>query len=88
MNVENLTELLADIEKRYISLDDTDVVGAFTLMRDSSDLMPTYEKQIADLYKEYSDAERYAKAKQAEVSFNASTRGQLSRSGWSGRDVR
>lgn len=44
-------ELFEEIKSRYEFLTDTDVLEAFSLMRDSSSLLANYDTLVADAYK-------------------------------------
>lgn len=70
--LQELIDLLNEIKFRYDTLDDNKVEDAFSLMRDSSSLLSSFEQAVADMQKVYADEERMAKAFQAETSFKLS----------------
>lgn len=72
--LDELKESLDELTYCYSELDDTDAATAFYLMKESSSLQSSYEKVSADLLKVLADAERQAKATQARVSRESSTK--------------
>lgn len=73
IDLEALDELYQDVENRYKNLDDGDLSGALSLMKDSSGLIPSYERLSADYQKECAIQERRAKALQAQISCEKSS---------------
>ncbi len=62
---DELLELFEELSYRYSSINDTDVLEAFSLMKDSSSLLNNYEQLSADAYEYVANKERWAKATEA-----------------------
>lgn len=67
-------ELFEEIKNRYEFLTDTDVLEAYSLMRDASSLLASYDTLVADAYKLSSLLEREAKATEARKSLELSNK--------------
>lgn len=72
--VTELTDAYDEICEWFNELDDNMVSDAFGLMKEASALQASFESLLADLNKSYIDCERMAKAKQAKVSRESSTK--------------
>lgn len=71
---DEILEQFEEIKYRYSQLVDSDVLEAFSLMRDSSSLLSNWEQMSADAYKLTADAERMAKATEARRSCELSSK--------------
>jgi hypothetical protein len=71
---DELIEQFEEMKYRYSQLVDSDVLEAFSLMRDSSSLLASWEQMSADAYKLTADAERMAKATEAKRSCELSSK--------------
>ena len=65
---QELLDRFDEIKYRYEVLNDVDVLEAFSIMRDSSSLLASYEAMVADAVKLSADMERNAKATEARIS--------------------
>lgn len=72
INYEELIAQFEEIKFRYEGLNDSDVLEAFALMRDSSSLLSNYDQMVADAYKLTALTERQAKALEAKKSLELS----------------
>lgn len=72
MGYDELLDQFDEIMSRYAVLTDSDVLEAFSLMRDSSSLLASYDQLVADAYKYSALAERDAKATEARRSLELS----------------
>jgi hypothetical protein len=68
MNYETLVSQYEEVQSRYEVLNDTDILDAFSIMRDSSSILANYEMMLADMGKCVFDAERLAKGTEASIS--------------------
>ena len=67
-NYDVLIDSFEEVKYRYESLNDSDVLEAFSLMKESSALLASYEQMVADSYKLTAIAERNAKGTEARKS--------------------
>ena len=74
MNYEEILQSFDDVKYRYEELNDSDVLEAFSLMRDSSSLLASYEQMSADALKLTALTEREAKALEAKKSLELSSK--------------
>lgn len=74
MNYEEILQSFDDVKYRYEGLNDSDVLEAFSLMRDSSSLLASYEQMSADALKLTALTEREAKALEAKKSLELSSK--------------
>lgn len=74
MNYEEILQSFDDVKYRYEELNDSDVLEAFSLMRDSSSLLSSYEQMSADALKLTALTEREAKALEAKKSLELSSK--------------
>lgn len=74
MNYEEILQSFDDVKYRYEELNDSDVLEAFSLMRDSSSLLSSYEQMSADALKLTALTEREAKALEARKSLELSNK--------------
>lgn len=74
MDYEEIIQQFTDIKYRYEELNDSDVLEAFSLMRDSSSLLASYEQMSADALKLTALTERQAKALEARKSLELSNK--------------
>jgi hypothetical protein len=72
--LDELNEQYYNVSQEFYELEDTDASLAFSVMKDASSLQANFEKLSADLGKECSDYEKSAKAIQAKVSRESSTK--------------
>lgn len=72
--LDELNEQYYDVSEEFYELEDTDASLAFSVMKNASSLQANFEKLSADLGKEFSDYEKRAKAIQAKVSRESSTK--------------
>jgi hypothetical protein len=68
LSYNEISDLFEEIKYRYENLNDSDVLEAFSLMRDSSSLLSNYDQMSADAYKLTALYERQAKATEARKS--------------------
>jgi len=71
---EELVSQFEEIKYRYEQLTDTDVLEAFSLMRDSSSLLASYDTMVAESYKLTALTERQARAVEARKSIELSVK--------------
>lgn len=74
MDYEEIIQQFTDVKYRYEELNDSDVLEAFSLMRDSSSLLASYEQMSADALKLTALTERQAKALEARKSLELSNK--------------
>lgn len=74
MNYEEILQSFDDVKYRYEELNDSDVLEAFSLMRDSSSLLASYEQMSADALKLTALTERETKALEAKKSLELSSK--------------
>lgn len=74
MDYEEIIQQFTNIKYRYEELNDSDVLEAFSLMRDSSSLLASYEQMSADALKLTALTEREAKALEAKKSLKLSSK--------------
>lgn len=74
MNYEEILQSFDDVKYRYEELNDSNVLEAFSLMRDSSSLLASYEQMSADALKLTALTEREAKALEAKKSLELSSK--------------
>jgi hypothetical protein len=71
---EKYNELFQEVSARYEAINDSDVEEAFSLMKDSSSLLDSYEQLSADASEYVAVKERYAKATEARRSCELSSK--------------
>ena len=71
---DEILAMFDEVRLRYEDLNDTDVLEAFSLMRDSSSLLASYDTLAADAYKMSALLERNAKATEARKSLELSNK--------------
>ena len=71
---DEILAMFDEVRLRYGDLNDTDVLEAFSLMRDSSSLLASYDTLAADAYKMSALLERNAKATEARKSLELSNK--------------
>lgn len=74
MDYDEILQSFDDVKYRYEELNDSDVLEAFSLMRDSSSLLASYEQMSADALKLTALTEREAKALEARKSLELSSK--------------
>lgn len=74
MDYEEILAQFEEIKYRYEGLNDSDVLEAFSLMRDASSLLASYDAMAADAYKLSALTERQAKAVEARKSLELSNK--------------
>lgn len=74
MDYDEILDMFEEIKYRYESLEDTNVLEAFSLMRDSSSLLASYDTMVADAYQMSALLEREAKATEARKSLELSNK--------------
>lgn len=73
-HLTELNKLYEEVHEAFNALDETDASMAFAILKNASALQTSFEKVSADLGKELMDCERQAKAIQAKISRESSTK--------------
>lgn len=74
MDYGEILDMFEEIKYRYEVLEDTNVLEAFSLMRDSSSLLSSYDTMVADAYQMSANLERDARALEAKKSLELSNK--------------